>query len=227
MGEATDVKYLLFLFAAVFVLNVIPAFAPPTWLAMSWIGFQRPEANPFLIALVAACAATCARLVLARSAGRLVRSRWLHEADRENIDTLKSRLSRHRAATAGAILLYAFSPLPSNYLFIAYGLMRANLWLIGVPFFVGRVASYAAWASLAQWVHGFIDPESEFEGTFFSLYFIASQLATIGLVVLFVRLDWNLLLHERRLRLRPSRWRREDVEERASKDRPSARKKAP
>ena len=201
-------QYLSILFAAVFVLNLMPAFAPPTWLAMSWIGFQKPEANPLLIAFVAACAATLARLVLARSAGWLVRSRLLREADRENVDILKSRIGRHKATTAGAILLYAFSPLPSNYLFIAYGLMRADLWLIGVPFFVGRVSSYTAWASLAQWAHGVLDLETESEGAFLSLYFIGSQCVTLGLLVLFVRLDWGRLLHKRQLRLRPARWKR-------------------
>ncbi|MEM5344325.1 hypothetical protein [Paraburkholderia azotifigens] len=216
-------QYLSILFAAVFVLNLMPAFAPPTWLAMSWIGFQKPEANPLLIAFVAAGAATLARLVLARSAGWLVRSRLLREADRENVDILKSRIGRHKATTAGAILLYAFSPLPSNYLFIAYGLMRADLWLIGVPFFVGRVASYTAWASLAQWAHGVLDLETEAEGAFLSLYFIGSQCVTLGLLVLFVRLDWGLLLHERHLRLRPARWQRKRRVDKKEEKPPSAR----
>jgi hypothetical protein len=153
-----------------------------------------------------------------------VRGRLLRQADRENIDLLKSRISQHKTATVGAILLYAFSPLPSNYLFIAYGLMRANLSLIGVPFFLGRLASYAAWASFAQWAHGFLDPESQLEGTFLSLYFIGSQIATIGLVVLFVRLDWNLLLHEHRLHLRPSRWRRNGEDGMPGKKHRSVRK---
>lgn len=42
-------QYLVILFAAVFVLNLMPALAPPTCLAMSWIGFQKPEVNPLLI----------------------------------------------------------------------------------------------------------------------------------------------------------------------------------
>jgi hypothetical protein len=48
------------LFAVVWVLNVIPAFAPPTWMALSWVGFNHPLVDPFAVALVAATAPTSA-----------------------------------------------------------------------------------------------------------------------------------------------------------------------
>jgi hypothetical protein len=54
------------LFVAILLLNVIPAFAPPTWMAMSWIGFNQPGEDPFVLAIVAASAATIGRLILAR-----------------------------------------------------------------------------------------------------------------------------------------------------------------
>jgi len=34
------VAELVILFVVVFALNVIPAFAPPTWMALSWVGFS-------------------------------------------------------------------------------------------------------------------------------------------------------------------------------------------
>jgi len=40
--------------------------------------------------------------------------------------------------------LFAFSPLPSNVLFLAYGLTTAPLHLLAIPFFIGRMVSYAA-----------------------------------------------------------------------------------
>jgi hypothetical protein len=46
------------LFVVVLLLNLIPAFAPPTWIAMSWVGFNIPEGNPVVFAVVAASAAT-------------------------------------------------------------------------------------------------------------------------------------------------------------------------
>jgi hypothetical protein len=46
------------LFAVVFALNIVPAFAPPTWMALSWVGFNHPYDNAVVVALVGAVAAT-------------------------------------------------------------------------------------------------------------------------------------------------------------------------
>lgn len=56
----------LSLFAIIFAVNSLPAFAPPTWMLISAIALSRPDANPWLTALVAATAATAGRLVLAK-----------------------------------------------------------------------------------------------------------------------------------------------------------------
>ena len=88
----------------------------------------------------------------------------------------------------------------------------------------GRVASYTAWASLAQWAHGALDMETEFEGAFLSLCFIGSQCITLGLLVLFVRLDWGRLLHKRQLRLPPARWQRRRCDDNKEENPPSARR---
>jgi membrane protein YqaA with SNARE-associated domain len=190
------------LFAAIFLLNLIPAFAPPTWMAMSWIGFNLPEHNPLLLAVIAAVAATMGRLVLAQCSGWLVRGHLMREADRQNIDVVKVWLEKKKAITAGVLLLYAFSPFPSNYLFIAYGLTRLRLWLIGVPFFFGRLASYAVWAHFAQIAHSYLDPEMDLDGRYLGVYFIVTQLALLGFVFVLMRVDWNAALNEHRLRLR-------------------------
>nr|KGC96963.1 putative transmembrane protein [Burkholderia pseudomallei] len=148
------------LFVTILLLNLAPAFAPPTWMAMSWLGFSRPGDDPLLMALVAASAATSGRLMLAKASRSLVRGRWMSDADRRNVDVAKAWIERRRRVTAWALLAYAFSPLPSNYLFIAYGLTGLPLRLIGVPFFFGRLASYALWASLGQFTHDYVEPES-------------------------------------------------------------------
>lgn len=190
------------LFVAILLLNVIPAFAPPTWMAMSWIGFHQPERNPLLLAIVAAGAATTGRLLLARGATWLVRGHLMREADRQNIDVVKAWLEKRKAVTAAALLLYAFSPFPSNYLFIAYGLTNLRLWLIAVPFFFGRLASYAAWAHFAQLAHAYFDTETRLEGKYLGGYFIVTQLFLLGVVFLLTRVDWGLAVNQHRLRLR-------------------------
>jgi uncharacterized membrane protein YdjX (TVP38/TMEM64 family) len=194
---------LLALSATVFLLNMMPAFAPPTWMVMSWIGFARPEANPVLLAGVAACAATAGRLVLARLSCALVRNRWMRDADRQNINVVRAWLEQRKGMTAGLMLAYAFSPFPSNYVFIAYGLTGMRLWLIGLPFFFGRWVSYLTWTHIAQIGARYLDEESEIDGAYMGVYFVVSQLAFLGLVYGFAKVDWQHFLRTKRLR-----WRR-------------------
>jgi membrane protein DedA with SNARE-associated domain len=193
------VETLAILFVIVLLINLMPAFAPPTWMAMSWVGFKVPEGSPLAFAFVAAGAATLGRLILASCARRLVRGRLMRESDRENIDVVRAWLEKHRTLTVGAFFLYSFSPFPSNYLFIAYGLSGMPLVAIGAAFFVGRTVSYAAWTHLGRLASAFVDTESQFEGRYLSGYFVVTQIVLLGLVYILMKLDWKMLLECRRL----------------------------
>ena len=105
---------LVLLFSLIFGLNLIPAFAPPTWMALAFVGFEFPETNTVLLALVGAAAATLGRITLAKLSHWLLREKLLSEAHRKNIDVIKERLEKRTALTVGLFLFYAFSPLPSK-----------------------------------------------------------------------------------------------------------------
>ena len=116
----TEVKIAVALSIVVFVLNVLPAFAPPTWTTMSFIGLAIPNNNSMLLSLVAATAATAGRIVLAKLSRGLMRRRMLSEEARRNIDNIRFGIESRPALTFGTFLAYALSPLPSNYLFTAH-----------------------------------------------------------------------------------------------------------
>lgn len=187
------------LFAVVFVLNVVPAFAPPTWITLSFIGFSIPDVPVGALALIGACAATAGRLTLAKLSRWIVRGRFLGERARENIDAIKSGLEHRRALTFGMFLAYAFSPLPSNYLFIAYGLTTLKLALVVFPFFIGRLASYSFWVLTATAVGDRLDMDSMESASYVGLYFIISQLFLVPVIYLFTRIDWRAAFEKRRL----------------------------
>ena len=189
---------LALLFIVVFALNVLPAFAPPTWMVLSFVGLRHGDANAWLIAWVAASAATAGRIVLATFAHRIAGSRWVGPAMRDSLGAVAEAITRRRAASAAAFLLFAFSPLPSNMLFLAYGLTRAPLWLLALPFFIGRVVSYALAFAGGVAVGQLFEPERL--GTQGWLYFVATQFATLGLVYAFTRVDWRCTRRDRRLR---------------------------
>jgi uncharacterized membrane protein YdjX (TVP38/TMEM64 family) len=201
------VKTLAILFVVVLVLNAAPAFAPPTWMTMSWIGFNVRDGNPFVLAVIAASAATIGRLLLAASARKLVRGKLMHEDDRQNIDTAAAWLEKHRTVTIGSFFLYALSPLPSNYLFIAYGLTGMSLRALGLAFFIGRTASYSLWTHLGRFAYDRLDADTQLAGGYFSGYFIAVQLVALGIVYVLAKLDWKMLLVHRTLAFRRSKMR--------------------
>ena len=150
-----------------------------------------PGANPWLTALTAATAATAGRLVLAKLAYLLVRQRWLSARTKENVELVKVRLDKHRAMTFGAVLAYTCSPLPSNSLFIAYGLTSLPLAPVAVASFIGRFLTYSVWVVMAMEVAQKVVVD---EGSVFAYlggYFVVTQVLMLGLVVLFTKLDPN------------------------------------
>ena len=187
-------------FLLVLLLNMIPAFAPPTWMVFSFLGFRFPNHRVVTFVLVGALAATLGRLALAKGANLIVRRHLLSEEARQNVDALKERLSKRKTLTFSLLLFYAFTPLPSNYVFIAYGLTAMELKLIAIPFFMGRSVSYAFWALTGTTLAQRIALEDEGALSYLGVYFVASQILLLSAVYLFTRIDWRFLVTEKRFR---------------------------
>jgi len=201
MTEINSLAYMMtVLFIVVFVLNLLPAFAPPTWTTMSFIGLALPNIDVLLLASAAAVAATCGRIVLAKLSRQIVRQRLLTEQSRRNVDAIKTAIENQRAMTIGTFLGYSLSPLPSNYLFIAYGLTSLPIAFLAIPFFVGRFVSYAFWTRTASTVGDWLDWDWFETAPYFLVYFLLSQLLLIPVIYAFTRIDWQALLAERRLK---------------------------
>ncbi len=201
VSDTTDLTYIMaVLFVAVFVLNLLPAFAPPTWTAMSFIGLAIPNIDVLLLALVAASAATCGRVLLAKLSRVIVRQRLLTEEARSNVDAIKSGIENRRTMTVGTFLGYSLSPLPSNYLFIAYGLTSLPIALLAAPFFVGRLVSYAFWTRTASTIGDWLDWDWFDSAPYFVAYFLLSQVLLVPVIYAFTRLDWRAFFAEKRLK---------------------------
>ncbi len=194
---------MLLLFLLVFLLNVIPAFAPPTWMVFSFLGFRFPQQISIFVALVGALAATLGRFTLAKGSQLIVRRRFLSEAARQNVDAIKEQLGRRKKLTFGILLFYAFTPLPSNYLFIAYGLTAMELRLITIPFFIGRWVSYSFWTLTASRIARRFTLEDTGTLSYLSAYFVASQVLLLSLVYAFTRVDWRWLVTQKKFRWIP------------------------
>ncbi len=187
------------IFLVIFAMNVAPAFAPPTWTVLSYVAV-RYQSNVIVLATVGAAAATLGRVVLARLSTKLIRGKLLNEKTRANVDTIRTQIEGRKKLTAGLLLFYAFSPLPSNHVFIAYGLTAMDLRIIAAPFFIGRLASYSFWALTSSTVVEWAGLGRARQGFFFGFYFILGQALTLVTVYVFAKIDWRVLLGEKRIR---------------------------
>lgn len=186
----------------IFVINVIPAFMPPTWILLSFVGFNFHLTNFALavLAVLAAVASSGGRAVLALLSEKILRNKIISETTRKNMDVLKENIIKRKNLTRGFFLFYAFSPFPSGQLFLAYGLTDLKLSLAIIPFFLGRLASYLFWVFASSETAKYLDFKSFSSRTFFSVYFILGQILAFYLVYLVAKIDWKILFTEKKLR---------------------------
>jgi membrane protein YqaA with SNARE-associated domain len=185
-------------FVAVFFFNIIPAFTPPTWIILSYIALKH-NPNPYLLALCGALAATGGRLVLATFAKTIVRNRLLGPKTIANLDVLKDQVHKRKKLAFSAFLLYAFGPLPSNQLFLAYGLTGLELFSVGTAFFIGRFASYLFWILTATTTAKVFAARAFVSGSFITKYFVIVQILTLFVVYVFTKIDWKKLTREKKI----------------------------
>ena len=189
----------LLLFVVVFVLNLVPAFAPPTWMVLSYVGFSNPSLNLFYVGVIAALAATLGRVLLAKMSRDIFRNKLLDQRSRENVTAIKDRLENRKKTTVGLVLFYALTPLPSNLLFMAYGLTGMRLLPIAIPFFCARIVGYSFWGSLGSTAAKKLSFESLDAAPYLGAYFILSQFVLLGLVYAFTKVDWKKFFEEKKL----------------------------
>jgi membrane protein YqaA with SNARE-associated domain len=190
----------LLLFAAIYVLHLVPVFAPPTWMAIALIALNRPELNPLMVAVVAALGATLGRITLALGAKRLLRERWMGSNTRSNIDVFGKMIVKRRSARYGLLAFYLYSP-ASNFLFIAHGLTRLPLAMIALPFLSGRLLTYTLWGIAAQSMAQQFRLDERDWGSYFGGYFVLTQCVLLVALWLFTRLDWRVLFEQGRFKL--------------------------
>ena len=103
-----------------------------------------------------------------------------------------------------ASFLFGATPLPSNILFITYGLMRAKSIGIYIGFWFGRTISYIV---MIYFGNAVLTPFLEiFEDRLTGILLIDG--VGIGLIVLFACINWTVLITQRKIKfVKPKIWR--------------------
>lgn len=178
------------LLVAVFVINVIPAFMPPTWTVLAYFSIISGSAvDPLMLAFLGAVFSTLGRIVLAKWSGPLT-YRFLPKKMESNADYAREKLAKHPAAEFIGTFIYALSPLPSNAIFVVSGAAKLRLAPVAAGFFTGRIISYYMTLRVANYLAEAVREALSFGGPLTWLL----QLAGVALAIAVFAIDWRKLL---------------------------------
>jgi len=176
--------------AAVFGLNLLPAFGPPTWAILVLFSLNGDYWEPALVG-AGAVAAASGRLVLAHATRKL--GRRLPARHRENLEAAGELVTRRGGRSLALLALFAISPLPSAQLFEAAGLMTVRLLPLTAAFFAGRLVSYAIYVGGAGALSS-TDTGKVLLSSLTSPWGVILQVAMLAALVALARVDWRRML---------------------------------
>jgi membrane protein YqaA with SNARE-associated domain len=182
-----------FVFFFIFVLSIIPILTPPTWIVVVSAYSLDNHLNPFLLSMVGATAAVIGRLILLQLS--TIGRKAINDHRKSSLEKLKKYLEKTRYGYLIGTLLFAIAPLPSNMLFISYGLMNAKSIGIVVGFWIGRFVAYIIMIHLSIY---FVDYFRKILNSDIQSLLIIDIIGII-MTLFMLLIDWNILFSERKL----------------------------
>lgn len=183
--------------AAIILLNALPAFAPPTWMALVFFLIHY-DLNPVALVIIGVLSATAGRAILAwyfRKFAHLIPTRFS-----KNMEYAGEYFTSHSTKRYALLSVFFLSPVSSAQLFEAAGLMKTvDLRpLLGV-FALGRSFTYSTYvsgaAALAATNFGEI-----LISQLKSPWAIGVQFSMIAGLIALGSVDWKSKLHKHHLR---------------------------
>jgi hypothetical protein len=190
------------IFLVLIAVNSSPILMPPSWIVLTSFYLLDPNLNIVLLSLVGATGSTIGRYVLKKISGLF--RKFVGEEQKSNLDILGNYLNRKKFGYVIASFLFGATPLPSNMLFITYGLMRAKNIGIYIGFWFGRVLSYII---MMYFGNAVLKPFLEiFEDRLLGILLVDA--VGIIIIIFFASINWSLLITQRKLKfVKPKLWR--------------------
>ena len=174
----------------VFLCNLAPIFAPPTWSVLVYFLITN-DLGTIEVVAIGAIAAGLGRFLLAHTT-RALRN-YIPISARKNLYDAGRVFEENRERRFGILALFIISPLPSAQLFEAAGLMNMNLIRLTLAFFSGRIVTYSIYATSANQFKS-SDFGQVLTHAFRSPYAWALQLFSIALIYVIAKIDWRKYL---------------------------------
>lgn len=190
------------IFLVLIGINAAPILMPPTWIVLSSFYAMDTSLDPIVLAIVGATGATIGRFFLKKISGLF--RKFVGKEQKSNLDIIGDFLNKKKYGYILASFLFAATPLPSNMLFVTYGLMKAKSIGLYIGFWFGRVLSYYLMISISEIV---LTPFLQiFEERYIGI--LLADGIGIGTVIFFTSINWALLITKRKLKfVRPKLWR--------------------
>jgi len=190
------------IFLVLIGVNAAPILMPPSWIILTSFYLLDPSLNVVVLAMVGATGATLGRFVLMKISGLF--RKFIGDEQKSNLDIIGDYLNRKKYGYIIASFLFGATPLPSNMLFIAYGLMRAKSIGIYVGFWFGRTISYII---MIHFGNAVLTPFLEiFEDRLTGILLIDG--IGIGVIIVFASINWTILITQRKIKfVKPKIWR--------------------
>ena len=190
------------IFFALIGVNMSPILMPPSWIVLTSFYLLDPTLNIVFLAMVGATGATIGRYFLKKISGLF--RKFVGKEQKSNLDIIGNYLNKKKYGYVIASFLFAATPLPSNVLFITYGLMRAKSIGIYVGFWFGRVISYII---MIYFGNAVLRPFLEmFEDRLTGILLIDG--VGIGMIIIFASVNWTVLITEKKIKfVKPKIWR--------------------
>ena len=190
------------IFLVLIGVNASPILMPPSWIILTSFYLLDPTLNVILLAIVGATGATIGRFFLKKISGYF--RRFVAEEQKSNLDIIGNYLNNKKYGYVIASFLFGATPLPSNMLFITYGLMRAKSIGIYIGFWFGRIISYIL---MIYFGNAVLAPFLEiFEDRLTGILIIDG--IGIGVIVIFASINWTILITQRKIKfVKPKLWR--------------------
>ena len=190
------------IFLVLIAVNSSPILMPPSWIVLTSFYLLDPNLNIVLLSLVGATGSTIGRYFLKRISGLF--RKFVGEEQKSNLDIIGDYLNRKKFGYVIASFLFGATPLPSNMLFITYGLMKAKNVGIYVGFWFGRVLSYIV---MIYFGNAVLKPFLEiFEDRLMGILLV--DVVGIIVIIFFASINWSLLITQRKLKFtKPKLWR--------------------
>ena len=173
---------------AIIALNALPAFAPPTWMALVFFLINY-ESNPVALVVVGVVSATAGRFFLAwyfRKFAHLIPTKFS-----KNMEYAGHYFTNHSSKRYALFALFFFSPLSSAQLFEAAGLMKTiKLKPLLLAFAAGRIVTYSTYVTGAA-VLAATNFGEVLISQLKSPWAIALQIAMIAGLIALGSIDWK------------------------------------